>query len=179
MLIGVPRDLNKRKNRHFEQHSKSNSSINGKTGYFSCIGLLQSCIIMKWLAKCQSEERQLGTWMVLPFMSKNEPFGSLSSPLKLSHKKMHLKMIFLHDQNFQFYYRKKEKNMSKMKVSCHELTEDRQKRKPKSSAVYLMCLTQVYSEFLLGLSRLLKHTCASANSGISSNHVCIAQPLRL
>ena len=119
---------------------------------------------MKWLAKCQSEERQLGTWMVLPFMSKNGSFGSLSSPLKLSHKKMHLKMIFLHDQNFQFYYRKKEKNMSKMKVSCHELTEDRQKRKPKSSAVYLMCLTQVYSEFLLGLSRLLKHTCASANS---------------
>ena len=167
------------KNRHFEQHSKSNSSINGKTGYFSYIWLLQSCIIMKWLAKCQSEERQLGTWMVLPFMSKNGSFGSLSSPLKLSHKKCIWKWFSCMIKTSSFTIEKKEKNMSKMKVSCHELTEDRQKRKPKSSAVYLMCLTQVYSEFLLGLSRLLKHTCASANSGISSNHVCIAQPLRL
>ena len=179
MLIGVPRDLNKRKTDILSSTPSLTQASTERQGTLACIWLLQSCIIMKWLAKCQSEERQLGTWMVLPFMSKNEPFGSLSSPLKLSHKKMHLKMIFLHDQNFQFYYRKKEKNMSKMKVSCHELTEDRQKRKPKSSAVYLMCLTQVYSEFLLGLSRLLKHTCASANSGISSNHVCIAQPLRL
>ena len=104
------------KNRHFEQHSKSNSSIsNGKTGYFSCIGLLQSCIIMKWLAKCQSEERQLGTWMVLPFMSKNEPFGSLSSPLKLSHKKCIWKWFSCMIKTSSFTIEKKKKTCQRWK----------------------------------------------------------------
>ena len=115
MLIGVPRDLNKRKTDILSSTPSLTQASTERQGTLACIGLLQSCIIMKWLAKCQSEERQLGTWMVLPFMSKNGSFGSLSSPLKLSHKKMHLKMIFLHDQTSSFTIEKKKKTCQRWK----------------------------------------------------------------
>ena len=115
MLIGVPRDLNKRKTDILSSTPSLTQASTERQGTLACIGLLQSCIIMKWLAKCQSEERQLGTWMVLPFMSKNGSFGSLSSPLKLSHKKCIWKWFSCMIKTSSFTIEKKKKTCQRWK----------------------------------------------------------------